>query len=147
MSPWDDIFTEQLAMTFLYSNSTLPPRDLTRFPRVCEREAMYPRPRTPALWILAHRRRPSSTMDPVDAERRKAYAAMSPAERRAYLGEVGQKRKAIQAQIQQFSAARDKHVRAERARLAAEAPAEAAAAAAPLAEAIEAAIDAQMGDQ
>ena len=72
---------------------------------------------------------------------------MSPAERRAYLGEVGQKRKAIQAQIQQFSAARDKHVRAERARLAAEAPAEAAAAAAPLAEAIEAAIDAQMGDQ
>lgn len=44
---------------------------------------MKPRSRTPALWILAHRRRPSSTADPVEAERRKAYAAMDPAERLA----------------------------------------------------------------
>ena len=44
---------------------------------------MKPHPQTPALWILAHRRRPSSTMDPVDAERRKVYAAMDPAERLA----------------------------------------------------------------
>ncbi|MFZ1058452.1 MAG: hypothetical protein WAP47_04585 [Candidatus Rokuibacteriota bacterium] len=44
---------------------------------------MKPRPRTPALWILEHRRRPSSTTDPVEAERRRAYAAMDPAERLA----------------------------------------------------------------
>ena len=44
---------------------------------------MKSRPRTPALWILAHRRRPSSTAGPVEDERRKAYAAMDPGERLA----------------------------------------------------------------
>ena len=44
---------------------------------------MKPRSRTPALWILGHRRRPSATMDPVEAERQKAYQAMEPRERLA----------------------------------------------------------------
>jgi hypothetical protein len=44
---------------------------------------MKPRPRTPALWILGARRRPSATADPIEAERRKAYAAMDPGERLA----------------------------------------------------------------
>ncbi|MBI3031465.1 MAG: hypothetical protein HYY64_18345 [Candidatus Rokubacteria bacterium] len=39
--------------------------------------------RTPALWILGHRRRPSATADPVEAERRKAYSAMEAGERLA----------------------------------------------------------------
>ncbi len=44
---------------------------------------MKPRSRTPALWVLAFRRRPSATADPVEAERRKAYEAMTPGERLA----------------------------------------------------------------
>lgn len=44
---------------------------------------MRPRSRIPALWVLGARRRPSSTMDPVASERRKAYRAMEPAERLA----------------------------------------------------------------
>src|SRR3972149_2612670 len=44
---------------------------------------MKPRPRTPALWILGHRRRPSATMDTVEAERRATYASMDPGERLA----------------------------------------------------------------
>jgi len=44
---------------------------------------MKPRPRTPALWVLRHRRRPSTTADPVAAERRRTYAAMDPGERLA----------------------------------------------------------------
>lgn len=72
--------------------------------------------------------------------------AMSPAKRQAYLAGIAQKRKAIQAQIQKLSAARDDYVAKERVRLAAEAPA-AARFAAPLAEAIEAAIQVQMGDK
>lgn len=41
------------------------------------------RPRTPALWVLGSRRRPSTTTDPVEAERRKACEAMDPGERLA----------------------------------------------------------------
>ncbi len=44
---------------------------------------MRPRPRRPALWVLASPRRRSATMDPVEAERRRAYAAMEPGERLA----------------------------------------------------------------
>jgi hypothetical protein len=44
---------------------------------------MRRRPGTPALWILRHRRRPSATTGPLEEERRKAYAAMDPAERLA----------------------------------------------------------------
>ncbi|MBI4587883.1 MAG: hypothetical protein HY725_03515 [Candidatus Rokubacteria bacterium] len=39
--------------------------------------------RAPALWVLGGRRRPSTTVDPVEIERRKAYAAMDPGERLA----------------------------------------------------------------
>lgn len=61
----------------------LTARHLTRFPAVCEGEAMKPRSRTPALWVLASRRRPSTTADPVEAERRRVYKAMNPGERLA----------------------------------------------------------------
>ncbi len=44
---------------------------------------MRRRPRSPALWVLGSRRRPSATVDAVEAERRKAYAAMDPGERLA----------------------------------------------------------------
>ena len=44
---------------------------------------MKPRSRRPVLWVLAARRRPSATADPVAAERRRAYAAMDPGERLA----------------------------------------------------------------
>lgn len=44
---------------------------------------MKARPRTPALWVLRSHRRPSATLDPVKAERRKAYQAMDPGERLA----------------------------------------------------------------
>ena len=44
---------------------------------------MKRRPRTPALWVLGSRRRPSKTTDPVEAERRQAYEAMAPGERLA----------------------------------------------------------------
>ncbi len=56
---------------------------MTRSNGVCEREVMKPRPRARGLWILAHRRRRSSTAGPVEDERRKAYAAMDPGERLA----------------------------------------------------------------
>lgn len=54
---------------------------MIRFPPVWEHEAVKPRPRTPALWVLGSRRRPSATVDAVEAERRRAYAAMAPGER------------------------------------------------------------------
>lgn len=44
---------------------------------------MRRRPRGPALWVLGYRRRPSATVDAVEAERRRAYAAMDPGERLA----------------------------------------------------------------
>lgn len=44
---------------------------------------MKPRPRTPALWVLGFRRRPSATVDAVKAERRRAYQAVDPGERLA----------------------------------------------------------------
>ena len=44
---------------------------------------MKPRPRRPAVWGLTARRRPSSTMEPVPVERRRAYAAVQPGERLA----------------------------------------------------------------
>jgi hypothetical protein len=44
---------------------------------------MKSRPRTPALWVLTSRGRPSATTDPVEAERRTAYEAMEPGERLA----------------------------------------------------------------
>lgn len=57
--------------------------DLTRLPAACERGAMKLRSRALALWVLGGRRRASATADPVEIERRKAYAAMGPGERLA----------------------------------------------------------------
>ena len=44
---------------------------------------MKPRGQTPALWVLRFRRRPSATLDPIEAERNLNYAAMDPGERLA----------------------------------------------------------------
>lgn len=56
---------------------------LTCFAEACKGENMKPRGHTPALWVLRYRRRPSATVDPIQAERHRTYAAMDPGERLA----------------------------------------------------------------
>ena len=65
--------------------------------------------------------------------------------RAKYVAEMAKKRADLQAKIRNLSAARDKYVATERARLAAEAPEDAAAAAAPLADAVIEAVQNQTG--
>jgi hypothetical protein len=77
----------------------------------------------------------------------KAMQPMNPAQRKAHLAKMRERRKEIQARILKLTAARDAFLAKERARLAAEAPAAAAAAEEPLADAIQEAIEAQVDDK
>jgi len=74
-----------------------------------------------------------------------AMRELDAAGRAKYVAEMAKKRADLQAKIRNLSAARDKYVATERARLAAEAPEDAAAAAAPLADAVIEAVQNQAG--